>query len=56
MSRGGNIEAVVTGPKQYAADLDQGRLDIPCWFTFTGGKNPSMIKKLKNKLTLYLML
>ncbi len=30
--RGGSIEAVVTGPRQYASDLHQGGLDIPCTY------------------------
>ena len=35
-SRGGRIEAVVTGPRKFADDLEQGGLDIPCKYIFCG--------------------
>ena len=30
LSRGGTIEVIITGPCQFAEDLPQGRLDVPC--------------------------
>lgn len=36
ITRGGTIEAVVTGSWQFAGDLPQGGLDVPCKYIFTG--------------------
>ena len=30
LTRGGSIQAVVAGSRQFAADLPQGGLDVPC--------------------------
>ena len=34
ITKGGTIEAVITGSRQFAADLPQGGLDIPCKYIF----------------------
>ncbi len=45
--RGGSIEAVVIGPRQYASALVQGGLDIPCKYIFTCSNDKGLVKKLK---------
>ena len=48
--RGGFIVCVVTGPRQYSADLPQGGLEVPCYYSFKtirdaeGGKARKMIE------------
>ena len=37
ITRGGTIEAVITGSRQFTADLLQGELDIPCKFLEESG-------------------
>ena len=36
LRRNGNIICQVTGKRSYSSDLVQGRLEIPCTFTFSG--------------------
>ena len=48
LSRGGTIEVVITGPCQFAEDLPQGGLDIPCKYIFTGDK--SLIRRAQKAL------
>ena len=33
-SVGEDLLCVVTGPRQYSADLPQGGLEVPCYYTF----------------------
>ena len=48
LSRGGTIEAVVMGGRQYAADIPQGGLDVPCKYVFSGEKE--LVRRLKRAL------
>ena len=48
LSRGGTIIAVITGPRQFAEDLPQGGLDIPCAYIFTGEK--PLIRRVQRAL------
>ena len=44
--RGGVIKCVVSGPRRYSADLEQGGLEIPCLLYFTT-KNEREAKKTR---------
>ena len=48
ITRGGTIQAIVTGSRQYAADLPQGGLDVPCKYLFIGEKR--LVRRLERRL------
>ena len=48
LARGGEIEAVTTGSRQYADDLPQGGLDVLCKYIFSGDR--ALIQRLKHAL------
>lgn len=47
LRRGGTITSTMTGPRRYSNDLEQGGLELPCIYTFTGTDDVSkMLHKL----------
>ena len=48
LRQGGTIEATVTGPQRYAADLEKGGVEIPCGYRFTGKEDST--KKAYHRL------
>ncbi len=45
LNRRGHVEAIVTGPRKFADDLEHGGLDIPCKYLFVGEKQ--LVRKVK---------
>ena len=48
LRQGGAIDATVTGPRRYSADLEKGGLEIPCRYRFTGREDS--VKKAHRRL------
>jgi len=50
LKKGGTISCVVTGPRQYSTDLEQGGLDVPCKLIFSGSVKEDFKRKVQNLL------
>jgi len=50
LKKGGTISCVVTGPRQYSTDLEQGGLDVPRIYIFSGSVKEDFKRKVQSLL------
>ena len=49
--KGGVLNCLITGSRQYSRDLPQGGMKIPCQYIFSGNEDSAHLEELQEKVS-----